>query len=91
MKLTGSRCKCAGCGEHFNSVSIFDKHRAGSYSLLERRCLSAAEMLAKGYTRNNAGFWISNPRPDRAPRRRDLEQGDVEVRVASNCSGGACP
>lgn len=44
MKLTGRRCQCAACGKYFNTVSAFDKHRAGSHRLDSRRCLETDEM-----------------------------------------------
>ncbi len=64
MKLTGNRCQCAGppfagCGEYFNSTAAFDRHRAGSYSPMQRRCLTPDEMRAAGMSRNEAGFWIT--------------------------------
>ena len=55
-RLTGSRCLCRACGERFNSVGMFDRHRAGSYPL--RRCLSVAELVERGFSRNAGGFWI---------------------------------
>jgi hypothetical protein len=64
MKLTGSRCQCSACGEHFNSTGMFDRHRTGVYSDMgaHRRCLNPAELLAKGYLKNAAGFWIRQAR-----------------------------
>lgn len=58
-RLTGSRCQCGGCGERFNSASVFDRHRVGPHGLngAGRRCLDAAEMADRGWTRNPAGFW----------------------------------
>jgi hypothetical protein len=61
MKLTdGKRCQCARCGEYFNSVTIFDLHRYGRYTFdpATRRCLTGAQMTAKGWGKNPAGFWI---------------------------------
>lgn len=58
--LGKSRCQCAGCGQYFNRVSTFDKHRKGDYSA--RRCLSSDEMAALGWRLNDAGFWITAPR-----------------------------
>jgi hypothetical protein len=74
MKLTGSRCQCAACGEYFNSTGMFDRHRTGAYSDFgaHRRCLTASEMLAKGYLKNAAGFWIRQ-----ANRRRTDSSGDL--------------
>jgi hypothetical protein len=54
--LRGNRCQCTACGEYFNRVSTFDRHRVGSYED-GRRCLSAPEMEDKGWKRNAAGFW----------------------------------
>jgi hypothetical protein len=61
-RLTGNRCQCTVCGEHFNGVQPFDKHRAGRYAKPgewqgNRRCLTVAEMEARGFIRNAAGFW----------------------------------
>jgi hypothetical protein len=67
MKLTGNRCRCSGCGEHFNSAKTFDGHRVGPFAPISlantRRCLTGTEMRAKGWLRNAAGFWISAKRP----------------------------
>jgi hypothetical protein len=59
--LRGDRCRCSGCGEYFNSTYMFDKHRFGKYP--DRRCMTAEEMSAKGYSKNEAGFWISSKAP----------------------------
>jgi hypothetical protein len=68
MRLTGNRCRCSGCGEYFNSVSIFDRHRAGDWQErgANRRCLTVDQMLAKGYLKNAAGFWIEKGRAARS-------------------------
>jgi len=55
-KLTGMRCRCSGCGEYFNSVSVFDQHRTGDATM--RRCLTVDDMMAKRWSVNAAGFWI---------------------------------
>jgi hypothetical protein len=49
-------CFCVTCGEYFYSVKGFDKHRVGD---LPARCLSAAEMVEKGMSRNAKGQWIT--------------------------------
>lgn len=60
--LVGNQCQCAECGEFFNRVSTFDKHRKGSYE--ERRyCLSVQQMLEKGWSLNSAGLWVTAKRP----------------------------
>lgn len=61
---------CAGCHETFTGTSAGDKHRVGDHSVSfgpdRRRCLTVAEMLAKGMARNKRGHWMttaeSNPR-----------------------------
>lgn len=69
MRLTGSRCRCTACGDCFNSVSVFDRHRVSTrFGEPSRRCLAAAEMAARGWSRNAAGFWIAETRSERATR-----------------------
>lgn len=60
LKLAGNRCQCTACGDYFNRVSTFDKHRVGTFGV-DRRCMSAEEMTAKGWAKNAAGFWIRTP------------------------------
>lgn len=60
-KLTGDRCQCASCKEYFNSTKSFDSHRVGKFSHDQRRCLTIAEMVKKGFAKNPAGFWVSRP------------------------------
>jgi hypothetical protein len=56
------RSICRGCGELFNSVSMFERHRVGPFAPITkpdtRRCLSPAEMTGKGWLKNAAGYWI---------------------------------
>ena len=59
--LGEKRCQCPACGQFFNRVSTFDKHRVGAYDG-NRRCLSPDEMSGKGWALNSAGFWITAPR-----------------------------
>ena len=71
VKLTGDHNECAGCGELFNSTAAFDRHRTGSFGFhgkgVTRRCLTPAEMLAKGMSKNATGWWVTElggrPRP----------------------------
>jgi len=59
QKLTGNRCQCPACRDFFNSTSTFDRHRTGHYANENsRRCLTAAELTARGWSRNALGFWI---------------------------------
>lgn len=65
--LTGKRCECAACGERFNSVSTFDRHRSGQLDHGEpRRCATPAELAARGWSRNGRGFWIERAMPHQA-------------------------
>jgi hypothetical protein len=65
MNLTGNHCQCTGCGEYFNSVYAFDKHRAGGYSTpTSRRCRPPAELVARGWGKNAAGWWITSIKPN---------------------------
>jgi hypothetical protein len=59
-RLTGSRCLCRGCGEYFNSVHAFDRHRIW-VSPTVQRCLTHEEMVGKGMSINSSGFWITEP------------------------------
>jgi hypothetical protein len=51
-----ARSTCGACKSVFFSVSAFDMHRVGRFEPLERRCLSADEMRAKGMALKN-GIW----------------------------------
>ena len=69
--LSGRACQCATCGEFFNSDTMFGRHRVGHYERgstpSSRRCLSVAEMLAKGWARNRRGLWVSRLRQETFP------------------------
>lgn len=77
MRLTGDRCRCGECGEHFNSTRAFDKHRKGDYGNpgekpgTGRWCLSEFGMEALGMAKNAGGFWVGHPESleDKARRR----------------------
>lgn len=56
-KLTGPRCQCCGCGEYFSRERAFDRHRVGQFGV-DRRCLTTSELIARGWHRNPAGFWV---------------------------------
>jgi len=59
-RLTGSRCLCRGCGEYFNSVYAFDRHRVWDSPTVQR-CLNQEELVRKGMSINSSGFWITEP------------------------------
>ena len=89
-KLRGDRCRCATCGEYFNSTFAFDRHRVGGYQTATkpstRRCLTVAEMAAKGMSVNPAGFWVTETRAQRAQRSLGVERsgGDLSGPVPSS-------
>lgn len=59
LKLSANnRCRCSGCGEHFNSVGAFDKHRTIDNG--ERRCMTIAEMQELGMAMNAAQYWVTS-------------------------------
>lgn len=58
LRLVGQRCQCTACGEGFNRVSTFDRHRVGEFDV-DRRCLTTAEMEAKGWRYNAQRFWVT--------------------------------
>jgi hypothetical protein len=58
QRLSGNRCLCRSCGQYFNSLKGFDRHRVGAYPN-SRRCLTSPEMIRRGMTANRAGFWIT--------------------------------
>lgn len=62
-QLRGDRNQCAGCGQYFNSLHAFDKHRTGEHGL-DRRCLSPDEMTAKGMHVASDGFWRGSAMPE---------------------------
>lgn len=64
LKPGASRCLCRTCGEFFNSAAAFDMHRTGVYEPLARRCLTPAEMIARGMAVNAACLWVTEAMPD---------------------------
>lgn len=67
-KLTGNRCQCAACGQFFSRVRVFDRHRVGPYGKkgesCGRRCLTSAEMAARGWHVNADGLWVMDAMGD---------------------------
>jgi hypothetical protein len=62
--MNNGACICSSCGQRFRSLSAFDMHRTGSYTSTlweqaRRRCLTVAEMAAKGMQRNEHGAWTT--------------------------------
>lgn len=62
MKLRGDRNQCQGCKAYFNSSRAFDMHRTGRHGI-DRRCLNADEMIAKGMVHGSDGFWRGSAMP----------------------------
>lgn len=60
LKLTGNRSRCTVCGEVFNSVHGFDRHRVGAAA--DRRCLGITEIQGRGFLKNAHGYWITAAR-----------------------------
>ncbi len=56
--------ECRGCGELFSGEMSFNKHRVGSHSKHERRCLTVDAILAEGLTRNERGLWTTHVADD---------------------------
>lgn len=66
LKLTPGtdKCRCAACGQYFKSSGTFTYHRVGNWENqgANRRCLTVAEMQAKGWLLNETGHWIREKR-----------------------------
>lgn len=86
-KLTGGRCECAACLLRFTSVREFDRHRTGAHAKPgeyagNRRCLSLAELLARGWQMDGRGY-LRQGRREHAPV---ALEGDERGRVAATTS-----
>ncbi len=58
--LTGRRCACGNCGELFNSLPAFDKHRINIPGTRgDRGCRDELEMIEAGMSVNLAGYWVT--------------------------------
>lgn len=58
-------CRCGACGEYFKSVSGFDMHR------IDSGCLTRAEMLARGMSVNERGYFVTQAWSEQVPLGRD--------------------
>lgn len=61
--LTGNRCQCPACGLPFTSPRECERHRTGHYAAKgewqgTRRCLTVAELTARGWRTSSRGFWM---------------------------------
>ncbi len=77
VTLTGCRCRCTACSLYFNSDYAFCKHRVGLHMPMDRRCLTAPEMLEKGMALVGH-FWVS--------KRREAQT--IPVNAISSKTGG---
>lgn len=63
----GGHSECTGCGEFFNSVYAFDKHqvwtRPDETGNQHVRCMSVRDLVAKGWAKNEGGFWVTSLMP----------------------------
>lgn len=71
-ELKGDHNQCPSCGEFFNSVYAFEKHRKPSSWFIgidpitvktlgyPRRCLTPEEMLSEGMEKNIKDCWIGS-------------------------------
>ena len=55
LKAGSMRNQCPGCGELFNSLSAFDKHRITDGKI--RRCMTVSEMEAAEMLKSDDGYW----------------------------------
>jgi hypothetical protein len=53
--LRGDRNECPVCLLPFNSTAAFSKRKTGQIGV-DRRCMTTAEMLAKGMLTNASGY-----------------------------------
>lgn len=64
LRPGSAACACDACGERFTSISAFDEHRTGPFEQNgrphQRRCRTAAEMIARGMVRNDRGYWTTS-------------------------------
>jgi len=52
-------CECTVCGIIFGSVSSFDMHRVGKYTIPDtRKCLSEKVLIKKGLRKNEKGVLV---------------------------------
>lgn len=67
-RITGRKLEhCPVCHKTFTGTTAGDMHRVGRHGVTDgpgrRRCLTPAEMLGKGMTRNSKGRWTTGGWP----------------------------
>jgi hypothetical protein len=65
LPIGSNRCQCGGCDRYFASVAAFDKHRR------EGGCLTEAEMLGRGMSVNDKGYWVTQAWSEQIPLGKD--------------------
>ena len=56
-------CQCQTCGLYFKSEAAFDRHRlftTEKHDWNKRRCMTVAEMTARGMALNSKGLWVTS-------------------------------
>ena len=71
--LRGDRNECPGCGLLFSSTAAFSKHRVGTHSNGERRCLTPVEMSEQGFYLHEDGFWRGSRMPEQVLAKKSAE------------------
>lgn len=69
---SGGHCSAltGGCCQNFASLNAFDKHRTGPHDG-NRRCLTVAELTAKGWAKTGPHDSWRTPAPATSPWRKD--------------------
>lgn len=65
LPVGSNRCQCGACALYFGSVAGFTMHR------IEGRCLSTDEMLARGMSVNEKGYWVTQAWSEQVPLGKD--------------------
>lgn len=91
-----AKSACGKCEQVFTSVSSFDMHRVGNYgdpiykkgntgeiigyTKPTRRCLTVEEMIEKGMTRTEKGWWTTGrPFTGRRDEEDEIEEAGEEA------------
>ena len=85
--LTVTRSHRSGCGEYFNHAYGIARSHVGKHRSRQRHCLLVAEMVAKNFSKNARGFWMTEPHR----LRRSHREGDaVYLRGLRKVQGYMC-
>ena len=72
--MAGAISQCGKCHLTFTSVEAFDFHRGDSYEQHTRRCLTVAQMRAKGMALDEHGRWKLPARDVDGHRRKQVPE-----------------